>query len=88
MQCTEYCAVTPNGEIIMVSKCSNPNCSVEFMYFGDGKLFEFESISSRATRDFHWLCNECAKSLKLQRREDGEIVLVPVGKPDRSEYAA
>ena len=72
----------------MVSKCSNPNCSAEFMYFGDGKLFEFESISSRATRDFHWLCNECAKSLKLQRREDGKIVLVPVDQDDQDALAA
>ena len=72
----------------MVSKCSNPNCSAEFMYFGDGKLFEFESISSRATRDFHWLCSECAKSLKLQRREDGEIVLVRVHEVDHGEFAA
>ena len=72
----------------MVSKCSNPNCSAEFMYFGDGKLFEFESISSRATRDFHWLCNECAKSLKLERRDNGEIVLVAVHEVDHDEFAA
>lgn len=58
------------------------------MYLGDGKLFEFESISSRATRDFHWLCNECAKSLKLQRREDGEIVLVPLDQAGQDELAA
>ena len=72
----------------MVSKCSNPNCSAEFMYFGDGKLFEFDSISSRATRDFHWLCKECAKSLKLQRREDGEIILIRVDEADQDELAA
>jgi len=72
----------------MVSKCSNPKCSTEFMYLGDGKLFEFDSISSRATRDFHWLCNECAKSLKLKRREDGEIVLVPLDQDDQDELAA
>jgi hypothetical protein len=72
----------------MVSKCSNPNCSAEFMYLGDGKLFEFESASSRATRDFHWLCNECAKSLKLHRREDGEIILVRVDQADQDELAA
>ena len=72
----------------MVSKCANPNCSAEFMYFGDGRLFEFESTSSRATRDFHWLCKECAKSLKLQRREDGEIELVRSDRPDRNQFAA
>ena len=72
----------------MVSKCANPNCSAEFMYFGDGKLFEFDSASSRASRDFHWLCNECAKSLKLQRREDGEIELVRMDRPHQDELAA
>jgi len=56
------------------------------MYFGDGKLFEFESTSSRATGDFHWLCNECAKSLKLQRGEDGGIELVRANLPDRSRF--
>ena len=72
----------------MVSKCSNPSCSTEFKYLGEGRLFEFESVSSRATRDFHWLCNECAKSLKLQRREDGEIVLVAIDQADKDELAA
>jgi hypothetical protein len=72
----------------MVSKCANPNCSAEFMYFGDGKLFEFESTSSRAARDFHWLCNECAKSLKLRRRRDGEIELVRAGRSHKSGFAA
>ena len=72
----------------MVSKCANPNCSAAFMYLGDGKLFEFESTSSRATRDFHWLCNECAKSLKLQRAGDGHIELVRTEKPRQDEFAA
>ncbi len=62
----------------MVSKCVNPNCSAEFMYFGEGKLFEFESPSSRNTRDFHWLCDECSKSFKLQKDGNGEIGLVPI----------
>jgi len=72
----------------MVSKCTNPNCSAEFRYFGDGKLFEFESTSSRLTRNFHWLCNECAKSLKLQRGADGRVLLVRLDQVDQSEYAA
>jgi hypothetical protein len=65
----------------MVSKCANPNRSAEFMYFGDGKLFGFESTSSRTARDFHWLCNECAKSLKLQRGEHDGIELVGANPP-------
>jgi hypothetical protein len=72
----------------MVSKCANPICSAEFMYFGDGRLFEFESTSSRAARDFHWLCSECAKSLKLQRRKDGEIEVVRAEQSARNQFAA
>ena len=69
----------------MVSKCANPNCSAEFMYFGDGKLFEFESTSSHTTRDFHWLCDNCAKTFKLQKGADGNVSVVPL---DKDELAA
>lgn len=67
----------------MVSKCVNPNCTAEFKYFGEGRLFDFESASSRNTRDFHWLCDECSKSLKLQRAADGAIILLPIQESDR-----
>jgi hypothetical protein len=72
----------------MVSKCANPNCSAEFMYLGDGQLFEFDSASWRATRDFHWLCKECSKSLKLQRGADGQIELVRMDQSQQDEFAA
>jgi hypothetical protein len=72
----------------MVSKCANPNRSAEFMYLGDGKLFEFDSASSRATRGFRWLCKECSKSLKLQRGGDGQIELIRMDQSQQDEFAA
>jgi hypothetical protein len=64
------------GEVAMLSKCANPECSATFRYLHDGKLFRFEvevpssgepagmvlpEMKKRATRlEFFWLCEKCA----------------------------
>lgn len=65
-------------EVVMVravlSKCANPECSEQFLYLHQGKLFcltptpEVQAIGQIAipklTERF-WLCDRCAKTLTL-----------------------
>ena len=76
----------------MVSKCANPDCSAQFRYLRNGKLFRIHnemltaaeavaqnSLQQAATRRdrFFWLCNECAGKMTLVF-EDGKISTRPL----------
>src|SRR5713226_3439634 len=60
----------------MLSKCSNPGCSATFRRLQTGKLFRFDSLNRRPSRDgstpksprgveFFWLCEVCAAKVTL-----------------------
>ena len=74
----------------MVSKCANPECSVPFRYFHQGKLFRFESEAGPERRramgsedgnrkqmhrlQFYWLCEGCAVKMTLVSADGGVSV--------------
>jgi len=65
----------------MVSKCANPECSVPFLYFHQGRLFRLETEGREDRRhhlgdetgvrkllrriEFHWLCSQCAEKMTI-----------------------
>ncbi len=76
----------------MLSKCANPECSRQFLYLHQGKLFQLaptpEVDSSEATFDVlherFWLCDLCSKSMSLVwDRNQARIVKLPAA-PDSS----
>jgi hypothetical protein len=71
----------------MLSKCANPNCSANFLYLHEGKLFRSESASAngiaahdtgmkKSSRriEFFWLCANCAPRMTLIRNGEGITV--------------
>jgi hypothetical protein len=72
----------------MVAKCSNPSCSVSFLYLEDGRLFRLEKDpalrSSKSNQVEHfWLCRCCSSTMTLRLREDGTVVAALIPKPFR-----
>ena len=65
----------------MLSKCANPECSAQFRYFHQGKLFRLETSAGFERRrslgenelpqkplrrvEFYWLCENCADKMAL-----------------------
>ncbi len=75
----------------MLDKCANPDCRAVLHRLGDGRLFAFDR---RIQRDraagshpeacprrpqYHWLCNECCKTLTLSL--NGGMVTVVAKEP-------
>ena len=63
----------------MVSECANPNCSAQFLYFGEGQLVAVPrqtDLSGHSRIEFFWLCGECASVLELHVSLSGEIDLL------------
>lgn len=63
----------------MVSKCANPGCEAQFLFFGQGKLMAMRhpvSSMSESHVEFFWLCGDCARHMDLQVTLDGEMILV------------
>jgi hypothetical protein len=66
---------------IVISKCANPQCSANFRYLHDGKLFQFEmrlfdelliapstaSHNHKPSRKIEcfWLCDSCASTMTI-----------------------
>ena len=61
----------------MLSKCSNPDCSAQFLYLHTGKLFRMARRSNLAEGydpqkkgargiEFFWLCKDCAEEFTLK----------------------
>lgn len=73
----------------MLHKCANPDCSMQFKYFREGKLFEFaiskkgrecldgSASQKNARREMFWLCGECAQRMSLECSEEGTVALIP-----------
>ena len=88
----------------MVAKCANPNCTNEFHYLRNGRLFIVEvDENSRLTAlgpqpvgdrkkahriEHYWLCDECAPSLTLAIDRQQGVVAVPIGTPVARRAAA
>ena len=75
----------------MISRCANPACSTRFRYLHEGRIFQFEARSIRATgvdarsttsplrgTEYFWLCDSCALTMTLVLEPDVEIALVPI----------
>lgn len=70
----------------MLNKCANPDCSAVLRRLGDGRLFAFDlrvpgrrvagSRPAGRSYQYHWLCNECCKTVTLSSRS-GEVAIVP-----------
>ena len=85
----------------MVSKCANPDCSVPFRYFHNGKLFRVETVTGLERRrtmgqddeqrkslrrlEFFWLCEDCAEKMTLIFNKDSGVTVRP--KEAISDYA-
>ncbi len=63
-----------------VSKCANPQCSVEFKRLGEGKLYAHPVEQARpnhAIQKTVWLCSQCVQELDLRfDRRDQVFTLV------------
>src|SRR5579859_7719736 len=74
-------------EVVMISKCANPECSRPFRYFREGVIFAVEPHQESYTRfapghsdygsqkcktEFFWLCADCSGHFTLScRRANG-----------------
>jgi hypothetical protein len=53
----------------MVSTCAG--CKVPFLYWGTGKLFQFERRKGDA--ELYWVCNTCLEQIQLVQDRDGNV---------------
>jgi hypothetical protein len=64
----------------MVSRCANPDCSANFRYLRDGRLFHLHlKRNGRGQGELRlesfWLCGSCAPRLTVVAQADGTIAL-------------
>src|SRR5450759_571829 len=79
----------PKRKSSMLDKCANSDCSAVFHRLRDGRLFAFDLrvIQGRATgshsgpkthgHQYHWLCNECCKTMTLASKDGSTVTVVP-----------
>jgi hypothetical protein len=84
----------------MVSKCANPECSVPFQYFREGKLFRIEGgriaqfgptlVSGKRPQqvEHYWLCGACSAKLTLAYDPAKGVVTRSILKPAAHKAAA
>lgn len=81
----------------MVSKCANPNCSEQFRYLHQGKLFhlspvpDLEHITEETCGGLYerfWLCEECCKKFTVVWDGEQAQVVSSRNRPARSAAAA
>lgn len=72
----------------MLDKCANPGCTAVLHRLRDGRLFAFDPQRLRGRTEglhlvprssgnqYHWLCNECCKTLTLSCNT-GVVTVVP-----------
>ena len=74
----------------MLSKCANPQCTAQFRYLHDGKLFRIEVPSASGNLafandgkkpsrriEFFWLCTVCCAEMMLAYEEDVGVITRP-----------
>jgi hypothetical protein len=57
----------------MVSICAG--CQVPFLYWGTGKLFQFER--GKGENELYWVCNSCLERIHLVQDKEGHVRTVP-----------
>jgi hypothetical protein len=57
----------------MIARCANPECTNEFRYLHQGKLYVLHSRNHSSPR-FVWVCNSCARIMAPVSAEDGAVV--------------
>lgn len=81
----------------MLTKCTNPSCSVSFSHLAEGRLFRLEAnppfgLSWAKTTEYFWLCEHCAAGMTLRLAQDGRVVATElreaIGDGPRLAYAA
>lgn len=87
----------------MVSKCANPECSLPFHYFREGKLFRIEAegiaveppagpklVSGKRPHrvEHYWLCGACSTKLTLAYDPAKGAVVIPLPRPAVRRAAA
>ena len=72
----------------MVGKCANPECSAEFRYLREGRVFAIdmrlpgaadvvcESCGRPAHVRHFWLCGSCAQAMTITCTHAGEVRVV------------
>lgn len=71
----------------MLDKCANPGCSAVLHRLRDGRLFAFDARAQQPApgthsrtrsqgQHYHWLCNECSKTLTLIFDADSLVSVV------------
>lgn len=98
-------ALTFNRDLgaAMVSKCANPECSVSFQYFREGKLYRIDNAGlgtdlptgpqvparKRPHRvEHYWLCGTCAARLTLTYDREKGVLIMPLLRPAVRRAAA
>ncbi len=81
----------------MLAKCANPACPVQFKYFRQGQIFEFNvgddacynvrPPQKDSRRELFWLCQDCARTLTLRCSRDGKKI-VPMPRAAAQQGAA
>ena len=85
-------------EVAMLSKCANPICNARFRYLHDGRLFKVDMPGRSAPQlvgkkpprqvEHFWLCEDCAAQMTLAVGSSGEVITVPLAKPNVRRAAA
>jgi hypothetical protein len=75
----------------MLSKCSNPCCSVPFRYLRHGELFRLEADPKRRSgnpgrMEYFWLCGGCSSKMSLRISQDGRVMPVMVPVVDSADF--
>jgi hypothetical protein len=79
----------------MLTKCANPDCSAQFRYLHEGKLFSIELHDRNANpplpdsyfwesprhTQYFWLCTECASKMTLKVEPGKGVVATPIAAP-------
>jgi len=82
----------------MLSKCANPFCPNEFLYFGEGKVFVIPREGSTSTAhgshgkkltrtEHYWLCSSCACKYTIAVDSTHNIRVVPRRRDEDAERA-
>lgn len=77
----------------MIEKCANPNCSTEFLYTSQGRIFSYDPpavpnhgvVASKTT--FFWLCETCSHHLTLKFIPESGLHMVDIDSESPPEAA-
>jgi hypothetical protein len=77
----------PYGVSNMLSKCANPQCSAEFHYLHEGRLFKIPTEARKHNGDgskklphkleHFWLCSVCSLTLTIAVDPSNKVLVLP-----------